>query len=323
MKLLCLARKSSTEIAMTQALLRRGIINVEEQSKLRDRLWRMMSGYGGELRADRFWEEIQLEGKHLLFHSFETVNHIGYTHQMDTVFICPRFVLIVELKNIAGEITYDKTHNQLLRLSNGDIKALGDPFHQVTRHASWFEHFLWEIGVHSLPVLSAVVVTTTSSILKNMPERFHVFKLEGLRFKLLDWYNHYQVQVEDTILLHIRDELLKRYQTRKVKLPYDQVQLRKGIICECGLKMTYEYGVFKCQCGIRCRDGFQRGLAEYRLLVDEWITNRQFRDFFEISDVHVASKILSRLKLKSTGKRKGTKYFIPESYIECVSNKVE
>ena len=170
--MICLPRKSPNRLAVCEALLRRGILSVEEESRVRDQLWRMSRGLDGELRADRFWDELQLPGQTFLFHNLETVNRVGFSHQMDTVFVCPRFVLVLELKHIAGEITYNQAHHQLLRTYNGEVQALGDPFNQVTRHAEWLEHFLWEVGVRGLPVVSAVVVTTPSSLLKDMPERF-------------------------------------------------------------------------------------------------------------------------------------------------------
>ena len=66
---------------------------------------------------------------------------------------------------------------------NGQQTALGDPFSQVLRHEAWMQQFLWEIGLE-LPIITAIVITTNSSIIGEMPKRFHIFKLEGLRMKL-------------------------------------------------------------------------------------------------------------------------------------------
>lgn len=139
--MLCLPRGKSYRIEVCEAVLRRGILSIEEEERVRDQMWRLARGMDGEQRADRFWEEIRIHGEYRLFHNYETVNRVGYTHQMDTVFICSRFVLILELKHIAGEIKYDATRNQLLRLYNGQVKALGDLFNQVSRHEEWLEHF--------------------------------------------------------------------------------------------------------------------------------------------------------------------------------------
>ena len=315
--MLCLPRKKSNRIPVCEALLRRAVLNREEESRIREQLWRMVRGLDGEQRADRFWEELNFESEYMLLHNYETIGRIGYTHQMDTLFICPRFVLVLELKHIAGEIMYDAARHQLLRSYNGEVQALGDPFSQVSRHEEWVEHFLWEIGVRGLPVVSAVVVTTTSSVLKAMPEQFHVFKLEGLRFKLQQWYERYPVVVNTGVMGHIRDELLRRHTPLKWMPPIENLQLRRGVLCECGLRMDYAgYGLFICKCGERIRDGFVRGLEDYRLLVDEWITNKEFRDFFEIENVHAVSKILKRLGLEYSGDTKARRYRIPEDILD-------
>lgn len=314
--MLYLPRKTTNRVAVCEALLRRAVLSTEEEARVRDQLWRIARGMDGEARADRFWEEMQLTGAYQLFHNVEVVNRIGFTHQIDTVFVCPRFVLVLELKHIAGEISYDAQRHQLLRVYNGEMQALGDPFSQVSRHEEWIEQFLWEIGVRGLPVVSAVVVTTTSSVLRNMPDRFHVFKLEGLRFKLREWYERHQEVVGTGVLEHIREELLRRHTPLKWKPPIDNLKLRRGVLCsECRLRMNYAYGVFTCKCGARCRNGFVRGLEDYRLLVDEWITNRAFREFFEVGDVKLVNKILQRLQLQGVGENKNRKYYIPEDIL--------
>lgn len=319
--MLCLPRVKSNRAEVCEAVLRRGILSMEEEEMIRDLLRRNDIGQNGEERADLFWEELTIQEDYLLFHNFEAEGKGEFRHQMDTVFICPRFALVLELKNIAGEIMYDAERHQLLRTYKGQVMALGDPFSQVSRHEEWMERFFWEIGVRNLPVLSAVVVTNSSSILKQMPARFYVFKLEGLRFKLKQFYEEYPVIVNGQVLQHIRVELLRRHTPKKWKPPIDNLKLRYGVLCECGMRMDYSYGIFTCKCGQRSRDGFLRGLEDYRLLEDEWITNRQFREFFEIDDKHVVSKILKRLNLKAEGSGKDRKYLIPDDILLGKSTK--
>lgn len=149
-----------------------------------------------------------------------------------------------------------------------------------------------------------------------MPEQFHIFKLEGLRFKLKHWYETMPVKVSDLLLNHIRDELLRKYKSEKWLPAIDNLKLRHGVLCDCGQEMTYRYGIFRCNCGKRSRDGFLKGLLDYRLLCDEWITNRAFREFLKIDDVSIVSKYLQRLNLKFEGEKKARKYYIPENILE-------
>ena len=309
--MLCLARTTSNKIDICEALLRRALLENQDRQLLEDLLWRSLRGLEGEQRADRFWEDLQLKVPHLLFHNFETVRHDRFYHQMDTVFVCEGFVLIVELKHIAGEIRYDTSSNQLVRLYNGQSLALGDPFSQVMRHETWMQQFLWEIGVE-LPVITAIVVTTSSSILGQMPERYHIFKLEGLRIKLQDWFARFPRKVNHTMLHVLHEEMMKCYKPQKWQHPFPNVKLRNGALCECGLRMEYKFGTFYCRCGNKSREALLQGLHDYRLLIDEWITNKQFREFFGMESVYMASKKLNRLNLESKGQTKSRQYLIPK-----------
>ena len=54
-------------------------------------------------------------------------------------------------------------------------------------------------------------------------------------------------------------------------------------------------------------------LQDYRLLVSEWITNQQFREFMGIHSQDAAARILKKLNLEKNGSKKGSKYKIPLS----------
>lgn len=309
--MLLLQRQKSNKLEVCKALQRRALLQPTEQKLLEDLTWRTTIGLEGEHRADHFWQDLQLNVPYRLFHDIQ-VTRQHFHHQMDSVFICQHFALIVELKHIGGEIFYDEAANQLWRVQGGERLALGDPFSQVNRHEDWLQHFLWEIGV-DMPILSAVVVTANRAIIGQMPKHVHMFKLEGLRLKLQQWLKQYPQVISEGVLQLFSTELLKRHQPKKWQHPFGDLKLKTGALCECGRVMKYRYGVFECACGVRCRNKFQEGLADYRLLVDEWITNKEFRQFFKIEDMHVVNKILRRMQLANVGSTKSRKYFIPET----------
>ncbi|WP_081796905.1 nuclease-related domain-containing protein [Bacillus ndiopicus] len=55
---------------------------------------------------------MQLIEPYFLFHDFQTS-----TYQMDTIFLCSIFLLILEIKNITGSIAIDDTTYQFKRRS--------------------------------------------------------------------------------------------------------------------------------------------------------------------------------------------------------------
>ncbi len=54
---------------------------------------------------------------------------------MDTVFVCQHFILILEIKNIVGEIHVDNEKHQFIRIkSDGTKEGFRNPVDQVKRH---------------------------------------------------------------------------------------------------------------------------------------------------------------------------------------------
>ncbi|MFC7685243.1 hypothetical protein ACFQU5_04630 [Ureibacillus sp. GCM10028918] len=60
------------------------------------------------------------------------------------------------------------------------------------------------------------------------------------------------------------------------------------------------------------KEPLYQGLHDYRVLFDEWITNRAFREFFFIESGDTANKLLKRMKFYYEGSNKGRRYIIPK-----------
>ena len=131
-------------------------------------------------------------------------------------------------------------------------------------------------------MLTAVVITTNSSSLHNMPEQFMIFKLQGLRIKLQHLLGKYSRVINQTTMHFIGDHLMKRYKQKKWLHPFKNIVLRNGALCMCGQVMTYMKGKCSCSCGNVSKGPLLQWHHDYRLLVSEWITNRQFRAFLTL-----------------------------------------
>ena len=309
--MLVVKRKLPSKILVIEALLRRGILDAEQRKLLDELRWRAERGFEGEQRVDTFLVDLQLSEPHLMLQGFESVNQHGFTHQMDTIIVTGRFILLLEVKNISGIITYDMKTNQLIRTWNNERLALTDPFAQLDRHAAFMEQMMWKLGVE-LPIIHAVIITNASSILEEMPEQFHIFKLPGLRLKLRQWFNDYPIQMNESMLDLIQQELLNRHEPHKWQHPFGQVMIRRGALCACDKVMQYRQGKFTCSCGLKSSEALRQGLHDYRLLVSEWITNRELRQFFYINSADAANKILKRADFYCEGSTSARRYLIPE-----------
>lgn len=243
------------------------------------------------------------------------MNDFGSTHQMDTIFLCPHFVLILEIKNITGKLSYDASFAQLTRTTaDGMVEGMTDPFLQLERHVVWMKKLLQKERI-DLPVLYAVVLATRNGILTKGFEGLPIFHVAGLRFYLQKWMERHQPRVR-VDLLRLANLLLSLQTKLKKEVEVPLKEMAKGVLCpQCvnGQRLTYHYKKWTCpRCGLVDHNALIRTLEDYRLLVGQQVTNRSFREFFAIASPNLAYKLLQQLPLKAEGVKKHRKYWIME-----------
>ncbi len=308
-----LERGFSSKIIVLEALKRRIEVGHAKHEYVSSLLRRAEIGYRGEMKVDRLWREVIVPTNALLIHSYEIRNDFGNLHQMDTIFVCPHFIFILEIKNVSGYIWYEKDKHQFLRKKlTGEVESFQSPFDQVQRHVDIIERMIERLGL-VLPVHKAVVIAESSTVIGEVPKEFQIFHAIGLPAELKKLLLKYS----NSALYQVHYELLANYllslHRPSIYVPRFEIPpLRKGPICGCGRVMRYNFGKFLCSCGMKSKEPLYQGLHDYRVLISESITNREFREFFIIDSQQCASKILKRMNLQSKGTTKDKSYLIPE-----------
>lgn len=305
---------------LTNALLRRLDPKHESFAFYTNLANRLQAGYNGEKQVDRQWHEITNLGKHYLLFNYEFVNEFGFPHQIDTLLLTSKFLLIVEIKNIAGRVDYDEDKHQLIRtLVDGGIESFSDPFDQVRRHAQYFTRIFSQLKI-PLPIECAIISSNPSTIIGNIPKHPPFFHASGLRFYINKLVSNYDSVLSDQEMDRFSKFLMTNLKRQEPKVDIPIEHLRKGVLCEiCNFKiqMQYRRGTWCCpKCGVRNRAAIFRALDDYRLLINNRITNQEFRNFFGVDSVYTASKLLFRLGLPTVGEKRGRHYVIPENIIE-------
>lgn len=138
--MILLERQTSATQKMLEAIVQRLPISHSEYTHYCEHLRRLQAGFAGEQIVDVKWLELDLPFPHYFLHDFQTMNDFGSTHQMDTIFLCPHFLLILEIKNITGKLSYDASFAQLTRTTaDGMVEGMTDPFLQLERHVVWMK----------------------------------------------------------------------------------------------------------------------------------------------------------------------------------------
>lgn len=317
--LILLNRKTPNSILTVEALLRRLEPNDFDYPYFQDMLKRLKSGYEGEHRVDREWIEMPYLDEHYLLLNYEFENEFGHTHQIDTLLLTKNFLLLLEIKNIAGRVEYNEQKHQFLRIKpDGMVNTLTNPFDQLNRHEEFIHRLLAKMKL-SLPIEKAIIMANTSTIIGEVPNSIPIFHASGLRFFVKKCLRKYPPKITNHQLEKLAKFFMSQLKPRNYDINISSERIRKGVLCEnCNyqVEMKYRLGVWTCpKCNVQSEKAFYRALNDYRLLISNQITNQKFREFFNINSHDATTKILDRLNLEKVGKNRGRYYIIPEDIL--------
>lgn len=301
------ARRTPDQLVYYDVLQRRGIDVGEE---VRARHSRLRAGLYGERLVDREWKELKLP--HYLFHDFQTINGTNNEHQMDTVFVCKHFVLVVEVKNVTGRIDFDDERHQFVRLrEDGVLESFKNPVDQVKRHKELLEEWALDWPDY-VPVEAAIIIANPNTVIGRVSAEVPIFNVSGLRSKIGQLVKkHERMSVN---MRAVRDYLLARYKPFSHRVQKSNVNARDGVLCiNCGEVMVHGRYRFECvKCGWKDVEwqALRMAMHDYRVLYGDEITNSQFREFVGVQSASTAKRMLQRV-CEQKNVTKGTIYRIP------------
>ncbi|CAH0235044.1 hypothetical protein SRABI96_02775 [Peribacillus sp. Bi96] len=311
-------RKVPLTILKLRALVRRLPPNHPKISSIMNDLNKREAGYKGEKSID-FPLSFLDSKRYFIFHDLRLQEQSRF-FQLDTLLISKKFALIIEVKNIAGMIYFDSHFNQLIRTKDGKETAFPDPLIQVSRQESQLKNWFLKNGFPSLPILSLVVISNPQTIIRTSPENrklhYNVIHPDVLPSRI----NVMEDSITGSILgekdlkkvvriinkhhIEAASSILERYNLT-------EEELIKGVICEnCkGNQLFRRHSTWFCnQCQLFSKDAHIQALRNYFYLIGSTITNRQLRDFLNISSSSSATRILQSLNLTGRGANKGRVY---------------
>ncbi|MFP3508718.1 nuclease-related domain-containing protein [Peribacillus sp. SIMBA_075] len=318
MKLIVKKRKVPLAIRKLRALVYRLPPNHPKLPIIMNDLKKREAGHKGECSID--FPLGFLEPKsYYIFHDLRLQDQSRF-FQLDTLLISKKYALIIEVKNISGAIYFDPHFNQLIRTIEGKETAFPDPIIQVSRQESQLTNWFLKNGFPSLPILSLIVISNPKTIIRTAPGNhklhYKVIHRDALpakinrmdhsitdsRFSEKDLKK--AVRVMNKHHIDVDFSILERYNLT-------EKDLIKGVICESckGNQVLRRHGMWICpQCQLSSKKAHIPALRDYFYLVGSTITNRQLRDFLNISSSSSATRILQSLNLTSRGANKGRVY---------------
>lgn len=287
----------------------------QSQSYLQKELHRTTSGARGEQRIETRFNEFYLDEDFRVMWNVQL--QLGnWPVQIDGLLLTKRCAIIIESKNISGQIHFDEQTGEFYRIDDDGLKTvMEDPQIQLRKNirflSVWFKKHKILLPIHGL-----IVFTAKKCEFITKPTRTPICKTYQMPEMLLKIYEALPPTAANLSLLKIKNVLLSS-QTPFIEIPLCQryfihpSELKTGVYCRnCQLPTMFRTKrSWHCQtCHHHDLLAHKFALQEYFSLIDTTITNERFREFCGLDSRHVAGRLLSQFDLQTIGESKARRY---------------
>ncbi|GEN54476.1 nuclease-related domain-containing protein [Halobacillus faecis] len=302
------------DIEQLQAIERRLGANHPQLPKVKEHLKNRLSGHKGELALN--FPLSYLPENYRIFHHLRLYDGTHF-FQIDCLILTDQWILIVEAKNIGGELFYNQRFNFLSRTWDDGPQTFSDPVLQVRRHRRQLQQWLHSKGFPDIPIYCLVANSHPgTSINTDDPSLDIVIRTEALPEKVEEIATKHNGM--DYRCSHlVSDKLINShsdYHKDYTELFHLQShEYKKGVFCTACQKLPIHrlHGTWGCEnCRRKNPTAHIPSLKDYFLLNGAEITNKGLRDFLLINSPNIAKKILTDMNLETYGNNKGKVYLL-------------
>lgn len=311
-------RERSDAIIALHSVLRR----IPRKLVSHELIWNVLSpmeaGFSGEMKVDWYLKELGLSSNFFILQDL-IIPRIHSTLQLDTVLVTPKFICILEIKNMTGEFHFDSEGYQFYRIKKDGVKEpQRSPEIQLRRAVRTIQPILQQAQI-DLPLIGIIVFASRSGFIVEKPKHFPAV--------LLDRLNEYIEAIDKSMEIRLTNEqtnqlaqsLHSLHQHEKFKCVFQRHGMNKswvmpGVICPTCKNSTMQRLNSRWQCH-SCKsiskDAHLIALQEYRVLFDENVSNREVGWFLGISSSDTTRRLLVKAGFPYTGSFKDRTYQVP------------
>ena len=296
-----------------QALIGRLPSNHNQFAFVEEDLRRRKAGYGGELNFDKHINEFRPTHPFGLLHDI-CLLYNGIYFQMDSVLILPDQIIIFEIKNLGGKLTVKANPTQFIQEIKGERKIIQSPITELERKMIFLDRWLKERGI-KVPITGMIGLAYTNELVIEEETNVEISFTHEIPIRL------YNLLVTDELLSRdkitkIAREIADSHQeynpfplTKTLKIAKEDIMT--GVICpQCKrIGMLWHLKKWHCPgCSYHAANCHLPLLDDWFYLIDNYITNRQFRSFSGIGHQPVAKRLLKKAGLVMRGNRRTAFY---------------
>ncbi|MFF2754716.1 nuclease-related domain-containing protein [Psychrobacillus sp. NPDC058041] len=283
------------------------------------------AGIIGETVVEAIFEKYQFPFNYRVLHDVSLISNGKF--QLDTLFISPYCAVILECKNIVGELSFENDPPCLTRkLQNSQEDTFESPEVQVDRNMYLLQEWLKERGIR-IPVRGVIVFSSTKSKIVKPPNHTEVIYASSIPVLLRNLKTH-----KDYLSVAQMDYLAEQIvQDNQTYFPYpmcpkwgiDPTDLITGVQCgNCS-----RYGMIRIKrtwlcpgCSYKDLDAHINSVKEWFMLIGDQLSNSECRRFLHIQQHQTVTRILQSMGLTIVGEGKATKYKMSEKMLSGHKN---
>lgn len=314
------AYAKSIHMEAMEKLLKRIPIEHPLYTKVWNEIGATKAGDFGEELVFRELEKMNLPFKYYIFHKMLLFAENAF--ELDILLITPFGAIILEVKNITGELEFTHNPSQLIqRKESGEIKRYPCPAMQLMEYKYQLSQFFTDNNI-PIPIYGAVVFAARNSFVRASTDKATILYRNEVRPYLRKFHQKLPTLTDEDIE-KVKDILLMK-NTPFIKFPLinhysiHQDDLIHGVECiNCGfIGMQKRRHTWHCpSCKTNDPHAHKDALTTYFLLCKDFITNKESREFLLLNNRHEANKILSNSNLIKYGNNKSTIYKMKEPFI--------
>lgn len=293
-----------------QALLLRLNPTHEKFQRIKTDFLNAKAGFGGEREFDYKLREFQPAYPHAILHDI-CLQQDGTYFQMDSLLITPGFIVIFEIKNVAGKLNITTRPTQFIKeLPSGERSVLQSPIAELERKRFYLNNWLKQRNVE-IPIVEFVVFAYQNELSIESPTTVPV----AFSYEVPNYLRAMKVEREIIGAHQIKRIANKMVAAHQDYVPFplcrqykiDSGDIQRGIVCEQCQQLTMNWNqhkAWKCSaCGHRSKVAHRQALSEWYCLIGDTVTNQQFRRFTRLRCRHTAKSCLNHPAVQKSGRR--------------------
>lgn len=271
------------------------------------------AGIIGETTVENIFDKYNFPFNYCVLHDVCLTSNAKF--QIDTLFLTQYYAVILECKNIVGELCFENEPSCLKRRSeNGKQDMFESPEMQVDRNIYLLREWLNKAGIE-IPIVGIIVLSSLKSIVVKPPNHTSVIYATNIPVYL----RKLQRQIKYLSIAQMNDISEKIIEHHQTYIPFpmcknwriDPTDLITGVYC----KRCEGFEMEKLKIGWHClscrnidRLAHEDAIRDWFGLISNDLTNKECREFLHLSSNQASLRIIKTMNLTKIGENNKTSY---------------